>query len=61
MTPRIAGALANCAEYDRKSKQIENEGFKNLVKKLNPSFNFLVQNIFCVLLFHNILTTIRLS
>lgn len=46
MTPRIAGALANCAEYDRKSKQIENEGFKNLVKKLNPSFNFLVQNFF---------------
>lgn len=46
MTQRIAGALANCTEYDRKSKQIENEGFKHLVKKLNPSFNFLVQNIF---------------
>lgn len=47
MTPRNSGALANCAEYDRKSKQIENECFKHLVKKLNLSFNFLVQNIFC--------------
>lgn len=57
----IAGALASCTPYDRKSKQwremtdvvtyclakdmipiqmVEKEDFKQLVKKLNPRYNF---------------------
>lgn len=48
MTQRIAGALANCAEYDRKSKQIENEGFKHLVKKTQPKLQLLGTKYFFV-------------